>query len=246
MLPVTGLIRNQKGAYVKTYAKEPEYYPLQLMIETVTNKDERIQERPPVSIREEFPRGSSAIFLGDYAYGGETTIDGYSSESRLKITVKKRISGSEPLIGKEGAESDKKLVHYIPSYVVAGMLEISRLFLSRVTSTFLVSDVTGSNVNIGIPVKFNSQRKKVLGYSRKQPKGWEYSNLTVNLIREYRNRFPDFFARIQKLGNEIPGLEDIYPGVPLEESAKILDDVKSWLKSVTDNFVEQCPSKVTP
>ena len=237
VLPVTGLIRNQKGAYVKTYAKEPEYYPLQLMIETVTNKDERIQERPPVSIREEFPRGSSAIFLGDYAYGGETTIDGYSSESRLKITVKKRISGSEPLIGKEGAESDKKLVHYIPSYVVAGMLEISRLFLSRVTSTFLVSDVTGSNVNIGIPVKFNSQRKKVLGYSRKQPKGWEYSNLTVNLIREYRNRFPDFFARIQKLGNEIPGLEDIYPGVPLEESAKILDDVKSWLKSVTDNFV---------
>lgn len=237
VLPVTGLIRDEEGAYVKTFASVPDSYPLQLMVETVTNKDERYLERAPQPISEEYPEGSRVIFLGDYAYGGETTIDGYSSEKRLKITIKKRFLKAEPLIGKEKVKYDNALVQYVPSYIVSKKLGINRLFLSRITSKFLISDIDGRHVNIGIPVKFESQHKKVLGYARRNPKGWEFSNITMNLLREYRVRFPDFFVRIEKVGNDIPSLQQLYPESDLKESAKLLDQVKAWLKHVTDNFV---------
>ncbi|SMN18519.1 similar to Saccharomyces cerevisiae YGL173C KEM1 Evolutionarily-conserved 5'-3' exonuclease component of cytoplasmic processing (P) bodies involved in mRNA decay [Maudiozyma saulgeensis] len=237
VLPVTGLMRNEEGAYMKTFGEIPENFPLQLMVETVTNKDERYIERPPKPINIEFPMGSRVIFLGDYAYGGETTIDDYSSERRLKITVKKRFLQAEPMIGKERVKQDNALVQYIPSYIVSKKLNINRLFLSRITSKFLISDVDGKRVDIGIPVKFESQHKKVLGYARRNTKGWEYSTITMNLLREYRIRFPDFFARMEKVGNDIPSIEKLYPEMPFKESVKILDQVKAWLKHVTENFV---------
>ena len=237
VIPVTGLMRNEDGAYMKTFGEVPENFPLQLMVESVSNKDERYIERPPKPINIEFPMGSRVIFLGDYAYGGETTIDDYSSEKRLKITVKKRFLQAEPIIGKERVKNDNALVQYLPSYIVSKKLNINRLFLSRITSKFLISDIDGRRVDIGIPVKFESQHKKVLGYARRNTKGWEYSTITMNLLREYKIRFPDFFARMEKVGNDIPSIEKLYPEMPMKESVKILDQVKTWLKHVTENFV---------
>ncbi|GMM53968.1 chromatin-binding exonuclease [Maudiozyma humilis] len=237
VLPVTGLVRDEEGAYVKTFSSVPETYPLQMMVETVTNKDVRYMERPPLPIQEEFPENSKVIFLGDYAYGGETVIDGYSSEKRLKITVKKRFLQAEPMIGKERVKHDTKLVQYVPSYIVSKKLGINRLFLSRITSKFLIADIDGRRVDIGIPVKFESQHKKVLGYARRNTKGWEYSNITMNILREYRTRFPEFFNRLEKLGNDIPNISKMYPELPLKESAALLTEVRHWLRQITDNFV---------
>ena len=67
--PVNGLIRNAKGAFVKTFARELELYPLQLIVKEVTNKDQRFAFRPPIPIEEEFPVNSQVVFLGDMAYG---------------------------------------------------------------------------------------------------------------------------------------------------------------------------------
>ena len=237
VLPVTGLLRDEEGAYIKTFSDIPETFPLQLMVETITNKDERFAERPPKPISIEFPIGSHVIFLGDYAYGGETTIDDYSSERRLKITVKKRFIQAEPMIGKERVKHDNALVQYIPSYIVSKKLNINKLFLSRITSKFLIADIDGRRVDVGIPVKFESQHKKVLGYARRNTRGWEYSTITMNLLREYKIRFPDFFARIEKAGNDIPSIDKLYPEMPMKESVKILDQIKAWLKHVTENFV---------
>ncbi|CCF57300.1 hypothetical protein KAFR_0C03080 [Kazachstania africana CBS 2517] len=237
VLPVTGLMRTPEGAYVKTYAETPDHYPLQLMVETISNKDERYRERAPVPISQEFPEGSRVIFLGDYAYGGDTTIDGYSSESRLKITVKKTFSKNEPTIGKERLEIDNKLVHYIPSYVAAKKLDLNKLFLSRITSKFLIDDANGKHVNVGIPVKYENKQQKVLGYARRNPKGWEYSNLTINLIREYRSRFPEFFRGLSRTGNGIPSLQELFPGISTEVAMKKLQEIKDWLKFSEENFV---------
>ena len=237
VLPVTGLVRDEEGAYVKTFSSIPETYPLEMMVEAVTNRDERYAEKPPMPIQEEFPEKSKVIFLGDYAYGGETVIDGYSSDKRLNITVKKRFLQSEPMIGKERVKHDTRLVQYVPSYIVSKKIGINRLFLSRITSKFLIADIDGRRVDIGIPVKFESQHKKVLGYARRNTKGWEYSNITMNILREYRARFPEFFARLEKLGNDIPNISKMYPELPLKESAAILTEVRNWLRQVTDNFV---------
>lgn len=238
VLPVTGLIRNSEGAYIKTYTKIPEVYPLQLMVESIASVDERYIEKPPVPIEQEFPLNSRVIFLGDYAYGSETTVNGYSSARRLKITVNKKFRVREPTIGKEMVARDASLIHYFPSFVIAKELNLNRLFLARITSRFLIVDNAGKQVNVGIPVKFEAKHQKVLGYARKNQKGWEYSNLTVNLLKEYSARFPDFFHNLSKMASsDIPLLQDLLPGLSSVDSTKKLNEIKDWLKYVTELFV---------
>lgn len=238
VVPVAGLIRNSEGAYIKTYARTPEIYPLQLMVESISNVDERYIEKPPVPIEQEFPLNSRVIFLGDYAYGSETTINGYSSARRLKITVNRKSRESEPTIGKEMVARDASLIYYFPSFVIAKELNLNRLFLARITSRFLIADNEGKQVNVGIPVKFEAKHQKVLGYARKNQKGWEYSNLTVNLLKEYSTRFPHFFHNLSKIPtSDIPVLQDLLPNLSSSDSTKELNEIKNWLKYVTELFV---------
>ncbi|EDO17798.1 hypothetical protein Kpol_541p40 [Vanderwaltozyma polyspora DSM 70294] len=239
VLPVNGLMRDTDGAYIKTYSNESEYYPLQLVVETVSNVDERYLEKPPQPIEEEFPQGSKVIFLGDYAYGGTATIDGYSSSTRLKLSVEKRSLRSEPTIGKSRCNIDKDMVKYQPSYVVARNLKLQSLFLSRLTSKFLVADINGSHVNVGIPIKFEARSQKVLGFARKNPRGWEFSNLAVDLLVAYRKNFPDFIEKLSRVNtrDKLPSIEELYPELDKAKASALLANVKSWIKSVTDPFV---------
>ncbi|AJR80395.1 Xrn1p [Saccharomyces cerevisiae YJM428] len=237
VFPVTGLVRDSDGGYIKTFSPTPDYYPLQLVVESVVNEDERYKERGPIPIEEEFPLNSKVIFLGDYAYGGETTIDGYSSDRRLKITVEKKFLDSEPTIGKERLQMDHQAVKYYPSYIVSKNMHLHPLFLSKITSKFMITDATGKHINVGIPVKFEARHQKVLGYARRNPRGWEYSNLTLNLLKEYRQTFPDFFFRLSKVGNDIPVLEDLFPDTSTKDAMNLLDGIKQWLKYVSSKFI---------
>lgn len=235
--PVTGLARDPEGGYVKTFSCTPDHYPLQLVVESIANEDERYKERGPIPIEEEFPLNSKVIFLGDYAYGGETTIDGYSSDRRLKITVEKKFLDSEPTIGKERLQIDHHAVQYYPSYIVSKNMHLHPLFLSKITSKFMITDATGKHINVGIPVKFEARHQKVLGYARRNPRGWEYSNLTINVLKEYRQTFPEFFFRLSKVGNDIPVLDDLFPNTSTKEAMNLLDGVKQWLKYVSSKFI---------
>ncbi|GAV54367.1 hypothetical protein ZYGR_0AL00990 [Zygosaccharomyces rouxii] len=238
VLPGADLVRDARGAYKKSFQNEPKYYPLQLMVETVANEDERYKEKEPVPIDQEFPQGSQVIFLGDYAYGGETIVDGYSNPTRLKLTVKKMSLRSEPTIGKERFKIDTELVKYFPSFIVSKRLQLHPLFLSRITSRFMITDQAGKNVNVGITVKFEARHQKVLGYARRNPKGWEYSNLALDLINEYRNLFPQFFNKLATIqGSSMPSIEELFPELSSEQCAKLLQDVTTWLTSVTEKFV---------
>lgn len=237
VLAVTGLVRKPNGAYVKTYASQPDYYPMQLVVENVSNHDERYIERPPKPIEKEFPINSKVIFLGDYAYGGEATVDGYSSESRLKITVKKRFLKTEPTIGKDRLKMDESMIKYYPSYVISKELQLHPLFLSKITSKFLVTDCNGSHVNVGIPIKFEARHQKVLGYARRNIKGWDYSNVAVALIKRYREMFPAFFAKLSKTSGDIPVMQDLFPDLSSRAIMSMLDDIKQWIKFSTENFV---------
>lgn len=238
VLPVTDLKRTAKGAFVKTFASEPEYYPLQLMVESVVNEDQRFMERAPAPIDEEFPQDSHVIFLGDYAYGGEAIVDGYSSSNRLKLTVKKRSLRSEPTIGKERAKIDNSLVKYYPSFMVSKRLQLHPLFLSKITAKFLVAGTSGKHANVGIPIKFEARHEKVLGYARRNPRGWEFSSLAIELIEEYRRTFTDFFTRLSHARGNIPSIAELYPELTNERANKILEEVKRWLKTATEKFVQ--------
>jgi len=42
------------------------------------------------------------------------------------------------------------------------------------------------NVNLGLSIKFEAKARKVIDYSRKTDRYWEFSQTTVALIKEYK------------------------------------------------------------
>lgn len=79
---------------------------------------------------------------------------------------------------------------YSPAHALGRVVNMSGLALSKICSSLLVM-FNEQRVNIGLNLKFEARGQKVLGYSRKGDGGWEYSQRAVDLIQEYRERFPE-------------------------------------------------------
>lgn len=236
--PVNGLVRNSDGSFTKSTTDSTEFYPLQLVVEDVENKDERFLEREPLPIDKEFPHNSKVIFLGDYAYGGEAIVDGYNSATRLKLTVKKNSMKAEPNVGKARAELDRKALKNYPSPVFSKMVGLHPLFLSRITSKYLVTDSKRKSINVGLMIKFESRHEKVLGYARRNVKGWEYSDLTRGLLDQYKALFGDFFFKLSKLKDQsIPSSTMIFPELSSAEADARVRAVGDWITEVRKPFV---------
>ncbi|KAI5954380.1 exo2 [Candida jiufengensis] len=229
--PVNGLIRNSKGAYVKTYSKEMEVYPIQLIVKEVSHKDPRFATRPPLPIEQEFPINSQVTFLGDMGYGAPAQVVGYNGD-KLSIKISKISSVAEPNIGKKRLFTESKEIQYVPSFEVAKTLRINPLLLSKITSQFMVQG-PDKKINVGLELKFESKRQKVLGYTRKSYNGkfWEFSPLAINLINTYKNKFPKLFNNLSEVGgSEIPQLARI-------SSPEEIQQVKKWLKEVKEDLI---------
>ncbi|KAK6204906.1 Kem1 5 [Scheffersomyces amazonensis] len=227
--PVNGLIRTSKGAYVKTFAKEIEVYPLQLIVKEVTNKDERFASRQPLPIEEEFPIGSQVVFLGDFGYGSPAQIVGYKDDT-FGIKISRISTISEPSIGKDRQKLEEREFKYYPSFEVGKKLRINLLLLSRITSSFMITE-KNQKINIGLELKFDGKRLKVLGYTRKNGKYWEFSPLAVDLISQYQKKFPSLFQNLSKLqGRDIPKASELTNPSELEE-------IRKWLKEVKQDLI---------
>lgn len=77
---------------------------------------------------------------------------------------------------------------YYPAFKVAQMLSISGLALAKITSSFMVLSADGQKTNLGLSLKFEAKGMKVLGYSRKDGRTWEFSERALNLLRGYKVR----------------------------------------------------------
>jgi hypothetical protein len=76
---------------------------------------------------------------------------------------------------------------YYPSFEVAKILGLSSIVVSKLTSRVMAVDGDRlAKVNLGLSVKFEARSLKVIGYSRKAVRHWEFSQSTVDLIREYK------------------------------------------------------------
>ncbi|KAH3901638.1 chromatin-binding exonuclease XRN1 SCDLUD_001404 [Saccharomycodes ludwigii] len=236
VVPVKGLLRDESGSYIKHFGEREESYPLQLVIPDVLHKDSRFVERNPLPIDQEFPIGSKVLFLGDYAYGSEAIVEGFNKNTRLKLKVYKRSFAEEPTIGHDCAELDKKNIHYLPSFVVAKELNVSPLFLSKIASEFRVM-YKGRPRDFGLSLKFESRQQKVLGYAKRYPRGWGYSNLAVNLILTYKKMFPEIFNKLTKVDNSIPTLEDLFFDLGDGKLDALVKNVVQWLNDTKKVFV---------
>lgn len=236
-----GLIKTDEGATVKEYGEIPGMetdYASQIVVDEVVNEDERFIERAALPIDQEFPIGSRAFFLGEYNYSSPLEIAGYTG-NRVDIWILvpkiKERDFTRAII--EKAERENK---YIPSYAVAKMLNLHALVLSKITSSFQVLTMNGSiKVNLGLNLKFEGKKLKVLGYSRKSQTGWEFSAAAIKLISSYMVQFPDFFAAIQRnpQGNEINDTDLFHP----DKAAARVKEIGSWLKTLETSKFDRVP-----
>ena len=80
------------------------------------------------------------------------------------------------------------------------MVGISGRALGKITSSFMVITSDQQKTNLGLCLKFEAKSKKVIDYSRKEGRNWEYSEKAVELLREYKVRsFSDFFFSLKKI-----------------------------------------------
>lgn len=234
-----GLKKTDDGATVKEYAQIPGIetdYASQTVVEEVACEDQRFLEQPALPVEEEFPVGSRAFFLGDFNYGRPLEVVGHTA-NKVDVWVS-TVAAKVPEFGRQIAMDADRHSPYSPSFAVAKVLGLNPLVLSKITSAFQVM-LDDSRINLGLNLKFEAKKLKVLGYSRRGSTGWEFSEKAIQLIRQYMMKFPDFIAGIQRNSqSNIYNSTDFYP----ESQAKTkIKEIQAWLKEMESKSFEKVP-----
>lgn len=234
-----GMVKTPEGATIKEFADIPGQetdYALQVVVDEVLNPDERFIEKEALPIEEEFPEGSNAFFLGDFNYGRPVRVTGYQDGKVNGLIA--ALTGREPEFGKERVKEAERFCPYMPSYAIARSLRLNPLVLAKITSSFTV-DIEGQRVNLGLNLKFEARKQKVLGYSRRGDSGWEFSQKAVDLIQQYMINFPEFIAGIQRN----PQNDRYSPTAFYPEDVALLKmkEIRDWLKSIEAKNFERVP-----
>lgn len=236
-----GLVKTDDGALVKEYSENPslrKMYAPQTIVDQVVNDDERFIERSAMPVEEEFPQGTRAFFLGDYAYGRPLEVNDHV-DKKTEIVVS-TLKTKEPEFAAKLIYDAEKNNPYTPSFAVAKQLGIHPLILSKITSSYQIHNSASLRLNLGLNLKFEGRKMKVLGYSRKSHTGWEFSGIAIKLIADYMVAFPDFFAAIQKEPQKSDVYESDLWGDPKTGSQRV-KDISAWLKKQETSKFEKVP-----
>ena len=236
-----GLKKLDDGSTVKDFADVPgveTIHASQLIVEKVLSQDARFIERTALPVEEEFADGTNAFFLGEMAYGRPVSVTGHQ-HGKVKCLIA-TTGAKQTEFGHEIARKAEKLSPYTPSYAVAKSLGLHPLTLAKITSSFQVR-VDDSRVDIGLNLKFDSKKLKVLGYSRKSESGWEFSGAAIALLQQYMIRFPQLIGAInQNPRGDMLEIAEYYAGNKAEAKTKI-GEVRAWLKEISSKSFEKVP-----
>ena len=233
-----GLKKTDDGATVKEYAHiegiETDYAS-QTVVEEVASEDPRFLEKAALSIEEEFPIGSRAFFLGEFNYGRPLQVVGHTAnKADLWVST---VAAKVPEFGRQIVKDADRHSHYTPSFAVAKTLGLNPLVLSKITSSFQVV-LDDNRVNLGLNLKFEAKKLKVLGYSRKTT-GWEFSEKAIQLIQQYMIKFPEFIAGVQR--NSQGNVYDATDFYPESEAKDRIKAIQAWLKEIESKRFEKVP-----
>jgi 5'-3' exoribonuclease 1 len=236
-----GLKKLEDGSTVKEFAEMPgleTVHAAQLVVENVVSEDTRFIEQAALSIEEDFPVNTNAFFLGDFAYGRPVCVVGHQS-GRTKCLVATSV-GQQVEFGRDIARQAEKLSPYTPSFMVAKQLGMSGLALSKIMSAYNIR-VDDQRVNLGLNLKFEAKKQKVLGYSRKSASGWEFSQAAVSLMLAYMQKFPEFIVGLNRnpQGDQLTPFE-LLGGDEASAKAKV-KEIQTWLKEIESKSFERVP-----
>ncbi|KAL6301387.1 exonuclease II [Sparassis latifolia] len=225
--PLKGLKRLDDGSFVKDYEgpdKETEQ-AVQMTVSEVVSEDPRYVEKDAPPLSEDFPEGSKVFFLGEHAYGVAAQVSGTTADALSVVLA---------FFPSEKAENDqfKSIVYnrlsnrYYPSFKVADMVGLSGRAISKITSSFMVLTTDNQKCNLGLSLKFEAKGLKVIDYSRKDGRYWEFSEKAVNLIQEYKEKYPEVMRTLDRGGDAMAKASDVFPGPNADAKLK---EVRSWL-----------------
>lgn len=234
-----GLRKTDEGATIKEYAHIPGIevdYASQMVVDEVISEDKRFIEKAALPVEEEFPAGTRAFFLGDYGYGRPLEVVGHTDKKAdIWVSIAK-VKARE--FGRAIVADAERHAPYTPSYAVAKMLNLNPLVLSKITSRFEVTLDEGKT-NLGLNLKFEAKKLKVLGYSRRSQNGWEFSQKAIDLIRQYMINFPHFIAGIQR--NPSGNVYDATDFYPQTEAKAKMKEILAWLKAIESKNFQKVP-----
>ncbi|OCH84921.1 hypothetical protein OBBRIDRAFT_740759 [Obba rivulosa] len=225
--PLKGLKRLDSGAFVKDYEgpeKEVEQ-AVQMAVSEVSSEDPRFIEKEAPPLSEEFPEGTKVFFLGEHAYGVAAQIAG-TAETTLSIVLAFFPSEKTENEKFKSIVENRRSSRYFPSFQVAQMLGMSGRAVSKITSSFIVVTSNDQKINLGLSLKFEAKGLKVIDYSRKDGRYWEFSEKAVDLIREYKEKYPEVMRTLDRSGDAMVKASAIFPGEDADAQVK---EVRSWL-----------------
>ncbi len=233
--PIKGMKLMEDGSRRKEFADTNQLKDVawQTLVYSVDELDPRYAEHGPVPVDKEFPIGSRVFFLGKTSYGSVGEVTGHQGETvTLKLLVPRSEEGENLTFGNAIARKAEVEEKFQPSWAVAKALEMSALVLSKITSSLhVISKESDQKVNLGLNLKFESKKKKVLGYSQKSERGWEFSQTAMKLIKAYKDKFPEVFRALDKKGSA-PGefYEDAAFVSDPKQANKRMIEIVQWLK----------------
>ncbi|KAJ3251090.1 hypothetical protein HK103_002892 [Boothiomyces macroporosus] len=223
------------GSIVKKFTPKFDYdVPLASLV-LGNYEDPRFKNKPAPKIEEEFPVESQTFFLSPKLYGLLGTV--ISHNTVRPATVDLRLGRFVDADLQNELQFDISQFdedRYYPSWQVGKRLKVSAFAMSKITSNLIINTEHHGNgrVGIGLGLKYDSKGLKVLGYSRKTEKGWEFSEKALDLITRYQQAFPSIFARLEKNPDgDYYKVSDFTKGNPQE----FVKSVKAWLK---ENYVD--------
>jgi 5'-3' exoribonuclease 1 len=171
--------------------------------------------------------GCFGFFLGENEsglYGCHIEVEGHFRK-RLNLRVMQTYHVSAYSAEMLKRYRDESVYYNLPS--VAKKLGVSPMSLSRITSNVYVVSDSGTKMDIGLHLKFESRQQKVIGYTRRSDRGWELSKQAVDLIREYHESFPTILPYLNKPGGDDVNSVDIFGA----DSDSELKRLQSWLSA---------------
>ena len=191
--PLKGLKRLPDGKVVKEYDHVEHVVPACAVVDHVTNEDKRFTERLAPSLDEELPITSSVLYLSQPSYGSFATIEGVDNiKEQVSISLSSESHSIDVL--SQAIPVEHKEENYFDAAKIASSLGINVDALFRLTGSIMVMPSDGSNgVNLGFNLKFHHKGLRVVGYSRFVNKMWQFSQATIDLLQEYRQKFPELY-----------------------------------------------------
>ncbi|KAJ6517993.1 exonuclease II [Mycena vitilis] len=227
--PLKGLKRLETGAFVKDYEgidKEQEH-AVQMTLSEVASEDPRFLEREAPALSEEFPEGSKIFFLGEHAYGVAAQVSA-TTDTTLSVILAFFPSDKVENDKFKAIVDERQSARYHPSFKVTDMVGMSGRALSKITSSFLVITSDNQKTNLGLSLKFEAKALKVIDYSRKEQRHWEFSEKAIDLILEYKAKFPEIFMSLDNSGDAMAKASDI---LRVDDPDARVKEAKAWLKS---------------